>query len=143
MCDAAPLSDQLANAYCVPVVPDCVAAVIVCVVPGVHCTVHGDVQATLSTISDNPAGELATVTLTCEIVNAAVTERGPLIVTFCGVVVPVNAPENPPNWYPLLAVAPTATTTPALYHPLAGLIVPPAVGLAAVVREYCVVNVAV
>ena len=66
VCDAAPLSDQLVNTYCVPVVPACVAAAIVCVVPGVHCTVHGDVQAALSTVSNNPAGELATVTLTCD-----------------------------------------------------------------------------
>jgi hypothetical protein len=97
VCDAAPLSDQLVKTYCVPVVPACVAAAIVCVEPGVHCNVHGDVQAALSTVSDNPAGELATVTLTGDVVNAAVTDSGPLIVTFCGVVAPVNAPEKLAN----------------------------------------------
>jgi hypothetical protein len=101
------------------------------------------VQAALSTVSDNPAGELATVTLTCDVVNAAVTDSGPLIVTFCGVVAPVNAPEKLTNWYPLLAVALTPTTAPALYQPLAGAIVPPAAGLAAVIRKYCVANAAV
>jgi hypothetical protein len=65
VCTAAPLSDQLAKTYCVPLVPACAAAAaIVCVEPGVHCNIHGDVQAALSTVSDNPAGELVTVTAT-------------------------------------------------------------------------------
>jgi hypothetical protein len=67
-------------------------------------------------------------------VNVAVTVTGPLIVTVCGVVVPVSPPVNPLNWYPLFTAALTETALPALYQPLAGLIVPPADGLAAVVR---------
>jgi hypothetical protein len=133
-CDAAPLSDQLANTYCVPAPPASVPAAIVCVDPGVHCAVHGDVHPTPSTVSDKPAGELATVTLTGDAVKPAVTDSGPLIVTFCGFVVPASAPENPLNWYPDAAVALTDTTDPALYHPVAGLIVPPATGLDAVVN---------
>jgi hypothetical protein len=42
-----------------------------------------------------------------------------------------------------LAVALTATTVPASYQPLAGVIVPAAACVAAVVRKYCVVNAAV
>jgi hypothetical protein len=76
-------------------------------------------------------------------VNPAVTDAAALIVTFCGVAVPVSPPLNPLNVYPAFAVALTATTAPALYHPLPGVIVPPADGLADVVRKYCVVNAAV
>jgi hypothetical protein len=47
------------------------------------------------------------------------------------------------SWLPLFAVALTATTVPAFTHSLAGLIDPSLDGLAAVVREYWVVNVAV
>ncbi len=143
MCDAAPLSDQLANTYCTPVPPACVAAAIVWLVPGVHCTLQGDVQFVPSTVSDRPAGELATVTATGVPVKLAVTVAAPFIVTFCGVVVPVNAPEKPLKVYPPLAVALTCTTVPLLCHPLDGLMLPPAVGLAAVVRKYCVVKLAV
>jgi hypothetical protein len=73
----------------------------------------------------------------------AVTVAGALMVRFCGVVVPVRAPLKPVNWYPLLAVALTATTAPLLIHPLGGLIVPPALGLTAVVSWYWVVKLAV
>src|SRR4051794_34174742 len=73
----------------------------------------------------------------------AVTVAGAFRVVFCGVVVPVRAPEKPVNWYPEFAVALTATTAPALNQPLAGAIEPPAARFAAVVRKYCVVNVAV
>jgi hypothetical protein len=64
----------------------------------------------------------------------AVVLAGAFIVTFCGLAVPVSAPLKPLNRYPVLAEALTATTVPVLYHPLAGLTVPPATGLAAVVR---------
>jgi len=63
----------------------------------------------------------------------AVTEAGALMVRFCGVVVPVRLPLKPENVYPLMAVALTGTTAPLLYQPLAGVMDPPALGLAAVV----------
>jgi hypothetical protein len=53
------------------------------------------VQATLSTVSESPAGELATVMAVVLVANPAVTEAGAFIVTFCGDVVPVKAPEKP------------------------------------------------
>src|SRR5690348_13979759 len=90
---AGPLSDQLPNTYCVPAAPACVAAAIVCVVPGVHCKAHGAVQFVPSTASVKPEGALAIVTAVGA-VKAAVTEAAALIVTFCGVVVPVKAPLN-------------------------------------------------
>ncbi len=68
------------------------------------------------------------------LLKLAVTVLGPLILRFCGVAVPLRLPLNPENWYPLLAAALTVTTAPALYQPLAGLIVPPAAGVAVVVR---------
>jgi hypothetical protein len=67
---------------------------------------------------------LEIVTLAVE--NPPVTLSGALIVTVCGVAVPLSAPLKPVNEYPLLAVALTWTEVPLLYHPLAGLIVPPA-----------------
>jgi hypothetical protein len=99
---------------------------------------HGDVQPALSTVNANPTGELVTVMATV-VPNVAVTVAAADIVTFCGVVVPLSAPVNPVNWYPAFAVALTLTTVPALYHPLDGAIVPPAEGLADVVKKYCVV----
>jgi hypothetical protein len=60
-CDAAPASDQFAKTYWTPAAPVCVAAAMVWVEPAVHCNEQGDVQATLSTVSESPAGELATV----------------------------------------------------------------------------------
>jgi hypothetical protein len=57
--------------------------------------------------------------------NPAVTLSAAFIVTVCGVPVPLSAPLKPENEYPLLAVAITWTEAPLLYHPLAGLIVPP------------------
>jgi uncharacterized SAM-binding protein YcdF (DUF218 family) len=140
---AAPLSDQLPNTYCVPVAPACVAAAIVWLVPGVHWNEHGAVHAAASTVRLSPAGLLVTVMLTGDAVKFAVTLKGPFIVTFCGVAVPVSAPLNPENVYPEAALALTETTAPALYHPVAGLIVPPADGFALVVSWYCVVKLAV
>lgn len=64
----------------------------------------------------------------------AVTLSGPFIVRYCGVVVPPRLPLKPEKTYPLAAEALTWTTTPLLYHPLAGLIVPPWAGDTAVVR---------
>jgi hypothetical protein len=110
----------------------------VCVDPGTHCKLHGDVHPVLSTVNASPAGALVTVIATV-VPNVAVTVVAADIVTFCGVVVPLSAPVNPVNWYPAFAVALTDTTVPALYHPLDGAIVPPADGLADVVRKYCVV----
>ena len=97
MWDAVPPSDQLAKTYCVPAAPACVDAAIVWVDPGVHCWAHGDVHATLSTVRDSPAGELATVMLTGFAVKLAVTVAAAFIVTFCGVAVPASAPEKPAN----------------------------------------------
>jgi hypothetical protein len=94
-CDAAPASDQFAKTYWTPAAPACVAAAIVWVDPAVHCNEQGDVQATLSTVSESPAGELATVMAVVLVANPAVTEAGAFIVTFCGDVVPVKAPEKP------------------------------------------------
>ena len=65
--------------------------------PGVHWTLHGAEHALPSTVSDNPAGALVTVTLIAEAVKFAVSVAGAFIVRFCGVVVPLNAPENPVN----------------------------------------------
>jgi hypothetical protein len=56
------------------------------------------------------------------------------MVTVCGDVVPESPPLKPENVYPLLGVALTDGVVPLLYQPLAGLIVPSADGLAAVVR---------
>ena len=96
-CDAAPPSDQLANTYCVPLAPACVAAAIVWLDPGVHWNAHGEVQLVPSTVSTRPAGALVAVTVGSP-VKFAVTVTGAIIVTFCGVVVPLNPPENPENW---------------------------------------------
>jgi hypothetical protein len=94
-CDAAPASDQFAKTYWTPAAPACVAAAIVWVEPAVHCNEQGDVQATLSTVSESPAGELATVMAAALLAKLAVTDVGAFIVTFCGDVVPVKAPEKP------------------------------------------------
>ena len=94
---AAPPSDQLENRYCVPVVPACVAAAMVCVVAAAHCNEHGAVQATPSTVSDRPAGELVTV-IEVKGPKLAVTLAAAFMVRFCGVVVPVSAPVKPVNW---------------------------------------------
>ena len=51
--------------YCTPTEPACDAAVIVWMEPWIHWNVHGDVQATLSTVSRLPVGELVTVMLDC------------------------------------------------------------------------------
>jgi hypothetical protein len=73
-------------------------------------------------------------------VKFAVTLSFPLMVRFCGVVVPLRLPLNPEKTYPLAADALTCTTVPVFSaQPLEqdGLIVPAPDGLTAVVREYC------
>jgi hypothetical protein len=48
--------------------------------------------------------------------------------------VPDRTPEKPLNTYPEAGIALTLTLVPVLYQALAGLMVPPAVGLATVVK---------
>lgn len=73
----------------------------------------------------------------------AVTLLGAVILTFCGVAVPVRSPPNPENAGAPLAAALTVTTSPLLCHPLAGPIFPPVAVLTAVVKKYCVAKLAV
>jgi hypothetical protein len=73
----------------------------------------------------------------------AVTLLGAVMLTFCVGAVPVRSPPKPENGDPPFALALTVTTSPLLCHPLAGLIFPPAAGLTAVVRKYCVAKFAV
>jgi hypothetical protein len=68
----------------------------VCVDPGAHWKLHGDVHPVLSTVNASPAGALVTVIATV-VPNVAVTVAAADIVTFCGVVVPLRAPVNPVN----------------------------------------------
>ena len=67
-------------------------------------------------------------------VKNAVTDAGPLMVRFAGLLVVDKVPLKPENWKPVAAVALMGTTVPALNHPLGGLIVPPVP--ARVVRKY-------
>ena len=63
--DAAPLSDQLWNRYCVPAAPACgEETAIVWLDPGVHWSEQGEVQADPSALSANPAGAVDRVTAT-------------------------------------------------------------------------------
>ena len=94
-------------------------------------------------MTDKPAGALVTPIATVFELKFAVTVAGAFIVRFWGVVVPLNAPLNPVNWFPEIAVALTGTTAAALNHPLTGPIDPSLDGFAAVVRKYCVVKFAV
>jgi hypothetical protein len=110
--------------------------------PGVHWNWQGAAQDVPSTASDNPDGTDVTVTGT-NATNVAVTVAGPFMLTFCGVAIPESEPVKPVNPYPLFAAALTETTAPLLYHPLAGMTVPPADGLTTVVKKYCVVKLAV
>src|SRR3954471_24107384 len=96
-CVAEPESDQPAKRYCTPAAPDCVAAAIVWLLPGVHWKEQGDVHGVLSTLSERPLGAAVTVTATVAAANTAVTEAGALSVKFCGVVTPERAPEKPLN----------------------------------------------
>ena len=115
--------------YCVPVAPAWVAGVaIVCVDPAVHCGEQGDVQAVPSMVRASPAGLVAMVSVNTA-AKLAATVTGAFMVTFCGVVVPLNPLENPLKRFPALADALTETTEPALYQPLAGLMLPPAPAL--------------
>jgi hypothetical protein len=77
-----------------------------------------------------------------KLVNVAPTLLGPDMVRFWGVAVPVRLPVKPANWKVLAAEALTETVAPALYHPLAGAMLPPPLATA-VVKAYCVVYVAV
>jgi hypothetical protein len=47
-------------------------------------------------------------------------------------------PDQPVKLYPVLGVAVSSTIVPSIYCPLAGVIVPPVVGLADVVRVYLI-----
>jgi hypothetical protein len=79
------------------------------------------------------------VRFVANVAKLAVTETGPFIVTLCGVAVPLNAPLNPVNENPGLAVALTGTMDPAAKNPVAGAIDPSANdGDTAVVNRYCV-----
>jgi hypothetical protein len=73
-------------------------------------------------------------------VKLAVTLTEPVIVRFCGLVVPLKAPEKPENKYPLAGVAVIWTCVPALYAQQGGLNVrvPVPAGLTLVVSWYCV-----
>src|SRR5262249_36787843 len=123
--------------------PDCgeFTTAIVCCVPEVQLRLQGDTHPTLSTLRLNPTGTEVTVIELEPALKAAETERGALMVTLWGVVVPVRSPLNPENVKPRLAVALTGTIVPLLYQALAGLIVPPVPAL--VVKKYCVVKLAV
>jgi hypothetical protein len=75
--------------------------------------------------------------------KVAVTFCGPNIFRYWGFAVPPMLPVNPENVYPELGVALIDACAPLLYQPFAGLMEPPATGLTAVVRKYCVTNDAV
>jgi hypothetical protein len=64
--DCAPLSDQLAYTYWVPVPPACgvVVTATVWFDPGIHCSLHGAVQPLPSTLNANPGGDEVTVIVT-------------------------------------------------------------------------------
>jgi len=47
-------------------------------------------------------------------------------------------PDQPVKLYPVLGVAVSSTIVPSIYCPLAGVIVPPVVGLADVVSVYLI-----
>ena len=96
--EAAPPSDQAAKMYWTPGVPAWVGAARVWVEPGIHCSAQGETQVAPSARSDSPAGELTRLTATGRRVKAAVTEAGAFSVRFCGVTLPVSAPEKPENW---------------------------------------------
>src|SRR5713226_9344575 len=96
LCDRAPLSDQALKAYWVFAPPGRVAVVaMVWADPGAHWNVCGAVYAVPSIVRLRPEGFVVMVVESG--LKAAVTLRGALKVTFCGVVVPVRSPVNPPN----------------------------------------------
>ncbi|HEU0210252.1 MAG TPA: hypothetical protein VFQ78_14895 [Candidatus Udaeobacter sp.] len=70
---------------------------------------------------------------------------GPPIVIEAGLFVPeyepVPVPVQPPKLYPLAGLALIETVAPPFFHPLVGLTLPPVP--AAIVRKYCVLNIAV
>ena len=76
--------------------------------------------------------------------NWAVTFLTPFIVKEDGLVDPERSPDHPVNEYPEVAVAEIETLCPLLYQFVPeGLTAPPAEGLAAVVKLYWVVKLAV
>ncbi len=77
-------------------------------------------------------------------VKVAVTFLGLFMVMFMGLVVPVRSTDQPLKLYPVFAVAETETLCPLLCQLVPeGVTVPPADGLAVVVRLYWVVKLAV
>ena len=78
------------------------------------------------------------------VTKLAVTDFGPFIVREDGLMDPERSPDHPVNEYPEVAVAEIETLCPLLYQFVPeGLTVPPPEGLAAVVKLYWVVKVAV
>ena len=77
--------------------------------------------------------------------KVAVSVMGPLIVIDAGLFGPEYEPVPVPvqllKLKPLFGVAVIETTAPLFFHPLAGVTLPPVP--AAIVKKYCVVNVAV
>jgi hypothetical protein len=75
----------------------------------------------------------------------AVTDFGPFMVRFCGLVLAVRSPVKPEKMYPAAGIAVTCTDVPLLYQELLGLrlMVPDPDGLTVVVSWYWVVKLAV
>ena len=77
-------------------------------------------------------------------VKVAVSKIGAFIVTEVELMVPEYDPVPLPaqllKLYPLVGVAPIATTDPLSYHPPIGLTLPPVP--AAIVKSYCVLKFA-
>ena len=77
-------------------------------------------------------------------VKVAVTFLGPFMVTLVGLIDPVRSTDQPLKLYPAFAAAETDTLCPLLYQLVPdGVTVPPADGLAVVVKLYWVVKLAV
>ena len=87
----------------------------------------------------DPDGLTPTVNVYRFCVKFAVTDFGPLIVMFEGLVLPDRSPDQLPKLYPALAVAETDTTCPLLYQLVpGGLTLPTPEGLTEVINVYCV-----
>jgi hypothetical protein len=99
----------------------------------------------LETAGGGGAEEIVSVKSACPAgVKFAITFVGALIVKSFDDEVPLRAPPNPENWYPLLGTAVTLTAVPCGYQVSCGLTlnVPPPAGLADVVSWYCGLKVA-
>ena len=59
-------------------------------------------------------------------------------IIFLGLSVPVKSPAHSVNSYSTFGVAVSSTIVPSIYCPLAGVIVPPVIGLADVVSVYLI-----